>query len=155
MNIGYGELYNKNDRSLMKSAEDSLNPRIDRVEELIEFAKEAGLERVGIANCITFEKEAEQLKQLLESKGFFVTRANCKLGRMPYEEILPGYKGISCNPAGQAKLLEDHHTQLNLVLGLCVGHDIVFNSKSKVLTTTLFVKDRKLQHHTLKKFKPE
>ncbi len=153
METGYGTLYDKADRKIMKVTEDSLNPGIDRIEELIEFAKEAGIKRIGIANCISFQKEADQLKLLLESKGFFVSGANCKLGRMPATEILPGYKGVSCNPAGQAKLLEDHQTELNLVLGLCVGHDIVFNSKSKVYTSTLFVKDRKLNHHTLTKFK--
>jgi uncharacterized metal-binding protein len=155
MDTGYGELYNADDRKLMKIAEDSLDPGIDRVDELVGFAEEAGIRRIGIANCITFKKEAEHLKHLLESQGFTATRANCKLGRMPNEEILPGYKGISCNPEGQAKFLEDQHTQLNLVLGLCVGHDIVFNAKSKAITTTLIVKDRKLQHNTLKKFKPE
>ncbi len=155
MNTGYGALYNQSDRKVMKIAEDSLNPRIDRVDELIAFAEEAGIKKIGIANCITFDKEAEQLKQLLISKGFNVTRANCKLGRMPNNEIIPGYSGVSCNPAGQAKLLEEDHTELNLVLGLCVGHDMVFNSKSSALTSTLLVKDRKLNHRTLNKFNEE
>jgi uncharacterized metal-binding protein len=153
MNTGYGELYDANDRVLMKVAEDSLNPSIDRVNEIIGFAKEAGIEKVGIANCITFQKEAEQLEKLLIENGFTVTRANCKLGRMPNEEILPGYKGVSCNPAGQARVMKDAGTELNIVMGLCLGHDMIFNSKSKVLTTTLLVKDRMLNHNTLQKFK--
>lgn len=155
MDKDYGALYNDNDRRIMKLAEDSLNPAIDRVDELLGFASEAGIKRIGIANCISFEKEAEQLEHMLETKGFIVTRANCKIGRMPFADILPGYKGVSCNPAEQARLLEEQETELNLVLGLCVGHDIVFNAKSKALTTTLFVKDRKLHHHTLLKFKDE
>jgi uncharacterized metal-binding protein len=71
---------------------------------------------------------------------------------MPGEEIMPGYKGVSCNPAGQARFLEESKTEMNLVMGLCVGHDMVFNRKSKVLTTTLVVKDRKYGHHSLEKF---
>lgn len=155
MDLDYQSLYSEHDKKIMKVAEDSLNPAIDRVDELIEFAKEASIERIGIANCISFEKEAGRLQQILESNGFTVFKSNCKLGRMPFADILPGYKGISCNPAGQAKFLENQNTELNLVLGLCIGHDIVFNSKSKALTTTLIVKDRKLKHHTLKKLKSE
>lgn len=152
MEDGFGKLYIENDKRIMKVAEDSLNPKIDRVDEIIEFAREAGIKRIGIANCTVFEKEAESLEKELIAKGFEVSRANCKLGRIPFEEILPGYKGISCNPAGQAHVLNTNKTELNIVLGLCLGHDMIFNSKSKALTTTLLVKDRKLKHHTLLKF---
>jgi len=152
MNIEYGKLYKARDRELMKVAEDSLDPKVDRVDELMNFAKEAGIKRIGIANCISFEKEAEILQNIFEQRGFIVTRANCKLGRMPYEEIIPGYRGVSCNPAGQAKHLEESNTEMNLIMGLCLGHDIIFNRKSKALTTTLVVKDRKYDHRTLDKF---
>jgi len=151
----FGKLYNEEDRHVMKIAEDSLNPKEDRVNEIIGFAREAGIRRIGIANCITFEKEADEFQQILENSGFLVSRANCKLGKMPNDEILPGYKGTSCNPAGQALQLSDAGTELNIVMGLCLGHDMVFNSKTKVLTTTLLVKDRKLKHNPLLKFRPE
>jgi uncharacterized metal-binding protein len=153
MDTDYQRLYSENDRRIMKVAEDSLNPGIDRVDELIAFAKEASIKKIGIANCISFQKEADKLQQILESIGFKVLKTNCKLGRLPFVDILPGYKGVSCNPAGQAEFLNSYNTELNIVLGLCVGHDIIFNSKSKALTTTLIVKDRKLNHNTLKKFK--
>ena len=153
METGYGKLYDKDDRKIMKVAEDSLNPGADRITEIIEFAKEASYKRIGIANCITFEREADELKEILEKEGFEVFRANCKLGRMPNQEILPGYKGTSCNPAGQAKQLADNNTEMNIVMGLCLGHDMVFNSKSKVPTTNLLVKDRKLNHNPLLNFK--
>lgn len=148
----YGNLYDSEDRKVMKLSEDSLDPKINRINEIIGFAKEAGFKRIGIANCISFEKQANDLEVLLENKGFTVSRANCKLGRMPYDEILVGYKGVSCNPAGQAKQLEESGTELNIVMGLCLGHDMVFSSKSSALTTTLLVKDRKLKHNTLKGF---
>jgi len=148
----YGSFYGEADKKVMKVAEDSLNPKVDRIDEIIAFAREAGVNRIGLANCITFEKEAKQLEILLSDAGFTVTRANCKLGRMPYKEILPGYPGISCNPAGQVKTMENAGTEMNLVMGLCIGHDMLFNAHSRVLTTTLIVKDRKLQHHTLLRF---
>ena len=150
--VEYGYLYDEDDRNVMKVAEDSLNPKVDRIDEIIAFAREAGVSRIGLANCITFEKEANQLEVLLTNAGFTVTRANCKLGRMPYKEIMPGYSGVSCNPAGQAKVMKDAGTEMNLVMGLCIGHDMVFNAHSRVLTTTLVVKDRKLKHHTLLRF---
>jgi uncharacterized metal-binding protein len=62
---------------------------------------------------------------------------------------VPGYKGISCNPAGQAKYLEDKGTELNIMMGLCLGHDMIFNARSKAPVTPLIVKDRKLNHNTL------
>jgi hypothetical protein len=33
------------------------------------------------------------------------------LGRIPIKNLLPDYKGISCNPAGQASFLADHKTK--------------------------------------------
>jgi uncharacterized metal-binding protein len=150
---GYGKLYNDADREVMKVAEDSLNPRDDRVTEIITFAKEAGINKIGIANCIAFEKEGKKLETILKENGFEIARANCKLGKVPRNEIVPEYKGVSCNPAGQAQVMEDNGTELNIVMGLCVGHDMVFNSKSKVLTTNLIVKDRKLKHNPLLYFK--
>jgi uncharacterized metal-binding protein len=46
-------LYNEHDKKILKVAEDSLNPQLDRVQEIIEYAREAGLESIGIANCTT------------------------------------------------------------------------------------------------------
>ena len=152
MNSEYAKLYDPEDRSVMKIAEDALNPREDRVNEIILYAKEAGIKRIGIANCIVFEREADELELLLTSDNFSVYRANCKLGRMPFDDILSGYKGVSCNPAGQAMVLADSGTELNVVMGLCLGHDMVFYKKSQAWTTTLLIKDRKPEHHTLQRF---
>ena len=38
-------------------------------------------------------------------------------------------------------------TELNIVMGLCVGHDSLFNKYSEALVTTLVVKDRVLGHN--------
>lgn len=47
----------------------------------------------------------------------------------------------------QAKLLEKAGTDLNVVVGLCVGHDSLFYKYSNTLTTTLITKDRVLAHN--------
>jgi uncharacterized metal-binding protein len=150
-NINFIVLYNEHDKKVLKIAEDSLNPQLDRVQEIIEYAREAGLKSIGIANCITFNKEAEYLEKILLDSGFAVNKVNCKYGRVPFDDLVSGYKGISCNPAGQAKFLEDKGTELNIMMGLCLGHDMIFNSKSKAPVTPLIVKDRKLKHYTLEK----
>jgi len=148
----YSLLYREEGREIMKTAGGSLDPRLDRVDEIVEYAREAGMKKIGIANCISFEKEAQKLEEYLQKKGFSTERANCKLGRVPFAEIVPGYKGISCNPAGQAIVMNEGRTELNLVLGLCLGHDMVFDMNAESPSTTLFVKDRKYKHHTLNKF---
>lgn len=151
----FSELYDNIDRQILKIAEDSLNPKIDRVEEIIDYAREAGIKKIGIANCTTFNKEADQLEKTLTESGFEVSKVNCKYGRVSFNDLVPGYRGISCNPAGQAKYLEEHKTQLNILMGLCLGHDMIFNAKSKAPVTPLIVKDRKLKHQTLLKFQQD
>jgi len=48
---------------------------------------------------------------------------------------------IACNPAGQADFLNKKNTDLNISMGLCVGHDMIFSKKSEALVTNLFDKD--------------
>ena len=52
-----------------------------------------------------------------------------------------------CNPMAQSLLLNRAGTQLNIILGLCIGHDIIFTQNSKAPVTTLVVKDRVLAHN--------
>lgn len=145
----FTKLYSQADKDVMKIAEDSLNPKIDRVDEIIAYANEANIKTIGIANCILFNKEADVLEAKLASKGFCVEKVNCKYGKVPFTDLLAGYKGTSCNPAGQAKYLEDRKTELNIMMGLCLGHDMIFSAKSIAPVTPLVVKDRKLKHNSL------
>jgi len=147
--MNYAKLYNETDKAILKIAEDSLNPRIDRLQEVIEYAKEAKLKTIGIANCIAVKKEAEFVENKLKAIGFNVEKVDCKLGKVPFNDLVEGYKGVSCNPAGQAEFLKDKGTELNIMMGLCVGHDMIFNSKSHAPVTPLVVKDRKLKHKTI------
>lgn len=52
-----------------------------------------------------------------------------------------------CNPIMQAKLLNKQNVDLNVVVGLCVGHDSLFYKYANGLTTTLVTKDRVLAHN--------
>jgi len=151
----FSALYSEKDIQILKQAEDSLDPRIDRIDEIIAYAKESKISKIGIANCTTFIKEANQLEGILTDAGFSVEKVHCKFGKVPFNELVPGYKGISCNPAGQAKYLEEKGTELNIMMGLCLGHDMIFNARSKAPVTPLLIKDRKLNHHTLIVFKSD
>jgi uncharacterized metal-binding protein len=54
-----------------------------------------------------------------------------------------------CNPSGQAEYLKENKTELNISMGLCVGHDMIFSQKSNVAVTTLVVKDRVNNHNPI------
>ena len=56
---------------------------------------------------------------------------------------------VMCNPAGQATLLNEAGTELNILCGLCVGHDAIFSMKSQAPVTTLIIKDRVLAHNPI------
>lgn len=147
------ELYSKADIDTMRVAEEARIPGKNRVDELISFAEKSGYKRIGIAHCIGMQREALQLKERLSDK-FEVYSIDCKHGKIPSSELLEdaSVKGLSCNPAGQADFLAQNNTELNISFGLCMGHDIVFNMKSKAPTTTLIVKDREHKHNTYKEF---
>jgi uncharacterized metal-binding protein len=46
-------------------------------------------------------------------------------------------------------ILNTEKTDLNVILGLCIGHDTVFTKYSEAPVTTLAVKDRVLAHNPL------
>ena len=56
-------------------------------------------------------------------------------------------KGGRNNPILQAKMLNEAKTDLNIVMGLCVGHDSLFYKYVEGLTTTMVVKDRVTGHN--------
>ncbi len=147
------ELYSESDLKTMRAAEKSRIPGKNRVEELISFAEKSGIKRIGIANCISLQREANELKSRLEGK-FEVFSIDCKYGKITGAELLQdeAVKGLSCNPVGQAEFLAENKTELNVSFGLCVGHDIMFNMKSKAPTTTLVVKDREHKHNPYQEF---
>lgn len=151
--MNFSELYKEQDKEILKIAEDTNDRRAGRVQEIINYAKEAGFNKLGLAYCTTFAKEAEGLEKILTAEGFKVNKVSCKYGRVPFNELVPGYKGISCNPAGQAKYLEEHNTELNLMMGLCLGHDMIFNRKSAAPVTPILVKDRKQNQQIKEIFK--
>jgi uncharacterized metal-binding protein len=145
-------LYNDADIEMMKLAENSISLGDNRISEIRNYAKSAGYKRIGIANCISLQKETKQLKEIL-SDDFEVFTVDCRYGKLPATDYLgDNVKGTMCNPAGQASYLEENNTELNIVMGLCMGHDMVFTSKSKAPSTTLVVKDRMYKYNPIMNF---
>jgi len=146
-------LYTEADIETMRIADKARIMGQNRVEELISFAEKSGIKRIGIANCVSMQNETLKLKERLSDK-FEVYSVDCKVGKLAASDLLndEAAKGISCNPAAQADFLAQNNTELNISFGLCMGHDILFNQKSKVPTTTLIVKDREHKHNTYQEF---
>ncbi|MEG1602507.1 MAG: DUF1847 domain-containing protein [Cloacibacillus sp.] len=124
----------------------------NRIEEIIIFAQKMGYKKIGVAFCKAFSEEAEKLCAVL-SKYFEIETVNCKVCGIPKAEIgameSDRIGKISCNPIEQAKVLEAAGTELNLVLGLCVGHDALFLKHSHCLAVPVAVKDRVMAHNPM------
>ena len=130
--------------------------RWPRLVEVAELAKKLGIRKIGIAFCIGLREEAGAISRYLEKRGFQVSSVCCKVGAIPKSELgLPRDLWVAkdrpfeaiCNPIGQALVLNALGTELNLAVGLCVGHDSLFYRYSKAPVVTLIAKDRVTGHN--------
>ena len=134
--------------------------RHPRVEEVIQFAKKMGYEKLGVAFCVGLRDEAHILNTILENRGFEVISVCCKVGGTPKESIGikeeekivtkfrgPGHYESMCSPITQAEILNDAGTEFNILVGLCVGHDSLFFKYAKAPVTVLVAKDRVFGHN--------
>ena len=124
-----------------------------RLGEIILFAKELGCQKIGLAFCIGLSEEAKIIDEIF-SRHFAVVSVCCKvcgIGKKDFDlpQISSERAEVMCNPAGQAQLLNEAKTQLNVLCGLCVGHDAIFSKVSQAPVTTLIAKDRVLAHNPL------
>jgi uncharacterized metal-binding protein len=132
-----------------------LRARWNRVEDTIAFAKLMGYTKIGIATCIGLLDETNRLSLILKAQGLFPHSVCCKsgsidkreLGLSEEDKVRPGTFEPACNPVAQARLLNGAKTDMNIIMGLCVGHDMLFSKHSKAPVTTLVVKDRVTGHN--------
>jgi len=149
----YEEEENRRVSILSAEIENDFYQRYTRVEEVCEFARRMGYRKIGIATCVGLIGESRTLAKILRKKGFEVYGAACKMGSFRKSEVgvtedhLTNTGPVMCNPIMQAELLNREGTELNIVMGLCVGHDSLFNKYSEALVTTLVAKDRVLGHN--------
>jgi uncharacterized metal-binding protein len=128
-----------------------------RLQEIIEFGQRMNYKKLGLAFCAGLKSEAAILNKILIANGFEVVSAICKVGSIKKEDlnvskeykIYPDKYEPMCNPIAQAEILNEAHTEFNIVLGLCVGHDSMFFKNSEAMCTVFAVKDRVLANNPL------
>jgi uncharacterized metal-binding protein len=128
-----------------------------RLEEVMEFARRAGVRHLGIVFCSGFREEAGHLNAVLRGNGFRVTSVCCKtgavlkerLGLTHAEQVRPGTAEVMCNPLAQAELVDREGVELVLLLGQCVGHDSATMAHLRTPAVCLVAKDRVLAHNTV------
>jgi len=134
---------------------DAVNARWTRVEDTIALAKLMGYRKIGIATCIGLLEESKRLGDILTAQGLEPFSVCCKsgsidklqLGLQEEEKVRPHTFEPACNPIAQAELLNQAATDMNLIVGLCVGHDMLFAKYSQAPVSTLVVKDRVTGHN--------
>ncbi len=128
---------------------------LSRVEEVVAFARRIQATRIGIATCLGLIEETKIFAKVLRAAGLEPFTVLCKVGSVDKSEIgiaeelkiQSGTFEACCNPILQAQLLNKEKTHLNVIMGLCVGHDSLFTKYSDALVTTLITKDRVTGHN--------
>lgn len=106
--------------------------RWTRLREVAELAQRMGYGRIGVGYCPDMVREAVLTALFLRDYQFSV--------RLPPEPL-------DCDPFGQAALFAEQGTQLNVVAGMCVGHEAVFIRASQAPVTVLVARDARLHHN--------
>ena len=121
---------------------------LSRLQEVIEFSKTMNFQRIGIAYCYGMEKESALIATIFRESGFKTYPVSCTTGGFKQSEINYGsaIEKVSCNPLAQAEQLNIESVDFTITVGLCLGHDILFNKHIKSYTTALIVKDRVHDH---------
>lgn len=127
---------------------------LSRFQEIIEFAKGMKYQNIGFAYCYGMEVLAAQIADELRGEGFKVSAVSCTIGGVSQNEINSEscIHNVSCNPIGQATQLNNEKVEMVLSMGLCLGHDILFNNYIDAPHSVLAVKDRIHNHNPLKEF---
>jgi uncharacterized metal-binding protein len=121
--------------------------KLCRLAEVVYFCIEMQYHRIGIAFCEDLREPAEILCGVLE-RSFETVPVCCKVGGPPTadDSVLPP---VTCNPVAQAEALNRAGTDINVIVGLCMGADCIFAQRSVAPVTTLFVKDRSLANNPI------
>jgi uncharacterized metal-binding protein len=128
-----------------------------RLAELVYFCLDMGYERIGVPFCIDLHEPAGILSGVL-GRFFHVVPVCCKVGGRSLRQLTGGTDDrdsrssdsvIACNPLAQAEVLNRAGTELNVIVGLCIGADCVLTRASQAPVTTLFVKDKSLANNPI------
>jgi uncharacterized metal-binding protein/predicted Fe-Mo cluster-binding NifX family protein len=118
-----------------------------RLSELIYYAVDMNYKKIGVAFCTELQEATEILVSVLR-RFFEVVPVSCKI-QTTNVAANPSDVASPCNPKNQAALLNMMKTDLNILVGLCVGVDSIFVQESFAPVTTLFVKDKSLANNPI------
>jgi uncharacterized metal-binding protein/predicted Fe-Mo cluster-binding NifX family protein len=119
-----------------------------RLSELVYFAIEMNYKRIGIAYCTDLSEPANVVAQALR-RFFDVFPVCCKIGGRQLPDAVFNKLKIACNPKGQAEILNAIGVDFNIIIGLCIGTDSIFNQLSNAPVSALFVKDKSLANNPI------
>lgn len=124
---------------------------LTRLEELAEFINTMGYKKVGLAYCYGMEAEAQAVKEYLEQRVGPLINVSCSVGALAQKDINAESSKtyVACNPIGQAQELNNSGVDFAIMMGLCIGHDVLFNRTIQCDSTTLVVKDRVNAHNPM------
>jgi uncharacterized metal-binding protein len=124
---------------------------LSRLQEVIEFSKSMNFQRIGIAYCYGMEIETALISTIFRESGFKTFPVSCTTGGFKQSDvnIESNIEKVSCNPLAQAGQLNAESVDFTITVGLCLGHDILFNKHIKSYTSTLIVKDRVHDHNPI------
>ena len=149
----YDDAFNRKVMAVSSRLEAHHYMELTRLEELLRFCDQMDFGRIGIAFCIGLAEEARILGEIV-SQHMRVFSVCCKVCGVDKSEFnLPQIQNdryeATCNPIGQALVLNKEKTDLNIIFGLCLGHDLLFTKYSEAPVSTLVVKDRVLAHNPI------
>lgn len=140
--------YSTEDKEEMRRANVArVNAHKSRLQELIEFIKVSGFTKIGVANCLSMQKYADKLVEILRQEGLEICQINCKASGLDGCVICEEMKGSCCDPISQAEFLNSEQTEFNINVGLCLGHGLLFQKYSQAPVTTFIVKDFAHNHN--------
>lgn len=148
-------MYDEEDRAVMQAAaatESRNYLKMTRLEESLFFVQQMGFKKIGITFCIGLANEAKFCAEYFKNAGIEVDSVcckNCSVDKdlLELEKIKPGSREAMCNPKMQAHLLNKGKTEVNFIVGLCVGHDMIFTKASDAPVSSLITKDRVLANN--------
>jgi len=130
---------------------------LSRIQEIIEFIQKMDYKKIGLAYCYGMEETAKSLKNLFRENNIKLTSVSCTVGALAQDEINADscIHKVSCNPVGQASQLNSEETDFVLLMGICLGHDLILQRNLKPDFTTVAVKDRVFNHNPLQELAPK
>ncbi|HLP15258.1 MAG TPA: DUF1847 domain-containing protein [Bacteroidota bacterium] len=117
---------------------------MSRLREIIEFAKTMKYKKIGLAYCYGMERDAEAVGTIFREHGLRLMGVSCTVGGVAQDTVneSSGTHKVSCNPIGQASQFNAEGADFVILMGICMGHDILLQRELEADVTTFVVKDR-------------